>query len=97
MASCASRGSHEFYSQNFLGRPYFAPLGVRPRPDRGSAQALRATLAARALLADAQMSGLEVDPTGGDELQAMVSKLYAQPPETVARAKRALINKPPAR
>jgi len=34
---------------------------------------------------------------GGEELQALVSKLYALPPAIVARLRRALINKLTAR
>jgi tripartite-type tricarboxylate transporter receptor subunit TctC len=85
------------YSQNFLGRPYFAPPGVPADLIAALRKALRAALTDRALLADAQMSGLEVEPMGGEELQALVSKLYALPPAIIARAKRALINKPALR
>ena len=85
------------YSQNLFGRPYFVPPGV-PR-DRVAAlrAALAATLADGALLADAQTSGLDIAPMGGEELQALVSKLYAQPVSIIARAKQALIYKPPGR
>jgi tripartite-type tricarboxylate transporter receptor subunit TctC len=82
------------YSQNFLGRPYFAPPGVPANRVAALRTALQAALADKALLADAQMSGLDIDPMGGEELQALVSRLYALPPAIVARAKQALIYQP---
>jgi hypothetical protein len=48
-----------------------------------------------ALLADAERSGLDIGPMGGEELQALVAKLYALPPRIIERAKQSLIYKPP--
>jgi tripartite-type tricarboxylate transporter receptor subunit TctC len=85
------------YGQNPMGRPYFAPPGVPADRVAALRQALTATLGDRALLADARMSGLDIDPMGGEELQALVSRLYAMPPHVVERAKQALIYRPPAK
>ena len=38
---------------------------------------------------------LDLDPMSGDDLQALVAKLYALPRNIVARAKAALIYTPP--
>jgi tripartite-type tricarboxylate transporter receptor subunit TctC len=85
------------YSQNLFGRPYLVPPGVPA--DRVAA--LRAALAAMvkdpALLADAEKIGLDIGPMGGEELQALVAKLYALPPRIIERAKQSLIYKPPGR
>src|SRR5215475_3440243 len=85
------------YSQNLFGRPYLVPPGVPG--DRVAA--LRAALAAMlqdpALLEDAQRSGLDIGPMGGEELQALVARLYALPPKVIERAKQSLIYRPPAR
>src|SRR5215475_7443249 len=85
------------YSQNLFGRPYLVPPGVPG--DRVAA--LRAALAAMlqdpALLADAERSGLDIGPMGGEELQALVARLYALPPKVIERAKQSLIYRPPAR
>jgi hypothetical protein len=51
----------------------------------------------QALLAEAERSGLDIGPMGGEELQALVAKLYALPPKVIERAKQSLIYKPPAR
>ena len=85
------------YSQNVLGRPYFAPPGVPPDRVAALRRALAAALADKALLADAEKSGLEIGPTDGAEMQALVSRLYASPPRIIERAKQALIYKGPAR
>ena len=85
------------YSQNLFGRPYLVPPGVPA--DRVAA--LRAALASMvkdpALLADAEKIGLDIGPMGGEELQALVAKLYALPPRIIERAKQSLIYKPPGR
>jgi tripartite-type tricarboxylate transporter receptor subunit TctC len=85
------------YSQNLFGRPYLMPAGVPA--DRVSAlrNALAATLEDKALLAEAERSGLDISPMAGQELQTLVAKLYASPPNVIARVKQSLIYKPPAR
>jgi tripartite-type tricarboxylate transporter receptor subunit TctC len=85
------------YSQNLFGRPYLVP----PEVPADRVAALRAAFAAmlqdKTLLADAERSKLDIGPMGGDELQALVAKLYALPPKVIERAKQALIYKPLAR
>jgi tripartite-type tricarboxylate transporter receptor subunit TctC len=85
------------YSQNLFGRPYLLPPGVPPDRVAALRRAFAAMLEDPALLAEAQMSGLDIGPMGGEELQALVAKLYAAPPQVIARAKQSLIYKPPAR
>jgi hypothetical protein len=53
------------------------------------------TLQDKALLAEAAKMKLDIDPIGGEDLQALVTKLFAIPPPIVNRAKQALIYKPP--
>jgi tripartite-type tricarboxylate transporter receptor subunit TctC len=75
-----------FATQEF-GRPYIAPPGV-PAP---IATALRdsfmATMKDPAFLEEAEQRRLDIDPTSGEEIQTLVSALYATPPETVARVR----------
>ena len=59
--------------------------------------AFAAMLQDKALLADAERLGLDIGPLGGEELQALVARLYALPPKIIARAKQSLIYKSPAR
>jgi tripartite-type tricarboxylate transporter receptor subunit TctC len=83
------------YSQNLFGRPYLVPPGTPPERVAALRRALAAMLQDPALLADAERSGLDIGPMGGEELQALVARLYALPPRIIERAKQSLIYKPP--
>jgi hypothetical protein len=85
------------YSQNLFGRPYLVPPGVPADRVASLRGALAAMLQDKALLAEAEKSGLDIGPMGGEELQALVAKLYALPPKVIDRAKQSLIYKPPGR
>jgi len=85
------------YSQNLFGRPYIVPPGVPADRVAALRMALAATLEDKALLAEAENSGLDIGPMGGEELQALLARLYALPPGIIERAKQSLIYKPPAR
>jgi hypothetical protein len=85
------------YSQNLFGRPYIVPPGVSADRVAALRMALAVTLEDKALLADAEKSGLDIGPMGGEELQALLARLYALPPGIIERAKQSLIYKPPAR
>jgi len=83
------------FSQGTYGRPFVMPPGVPPERVAALRKAFMDTLHDPALLADAQKAQLDVDAMSGDELQALVTKLYALPANIVARAKQALIYTPP--
>jgi tripartite-type tricarboxylate transporter receptor subunit TctC len=44
------------------------------------------------LLAEAKKKQLEVDPTSGEELQAIAKEIMSQPPEVIERMKKLLAN-----
>ena len=83
------------YSQNLFGRPYLVPPGTPPERVAALRRALAAMLQDPALLADSRRSGLYIGPMSGEELQALVARLYALPPRIIERAKQSLIYKPP--
>jgi tripartite-type tricarboxylate transporter receptor subunit TctC len=85
------------YSQNLFGRPYIMSPGVPADRVAALRKAFAAMLKDKALLADAEKLGLNINPIGGEELQALVARLYAMPPNVVARAKESLIYKGPAK
>jgi tripartite-type tricarboxylate transporter receptor subunit TctC len=85
------------YSQNLFGRPYIMSPGVPADRVAALRKAFAAMLKDKALLADAEKLGLDINPIGGEELQALVARLYAMPPNVVARAKQSLIYKGPAK
>jgi tripartite-type tricarboxylate transporter receptor subunit TctC len=82
------------YSQNLFGRPYVLPPDVPAERVNALRKAFMDALADKDLLAEAEKSGFDVGPMSGEDLQAMVAKLYALPPKVIAHAKRALIYKP---
>ena len=54
-----------------------------------------AALADKELLAEAGKMKLDIEPISGDDVQAMVAKLFATPAHIIERAKQAQIYKPP--
>jgi tripartite-type tricarboxylate transporter receptor subunit TctC len=81
------------YSQSLFGRPYVFPEGVPAERVAALRKALMATLADPELIAEAAKSRLELAPMAGEDMQAMVGRLYALPTSISERAKRALIYK----
>jgi hypothetical protein len=65
------------------------------RRDRALPLATSAALDDPALKAEAQKMALDIGYMSGDELQALLAKLYALPPNVVTRARHALIYRPP--
>ena len=70
-----------------MGRPFFAPPGVPAERVRALRAAFAQTLKDAGFLADAEKMGVEVQHVGGEEIQALVERIYASPPEVIARAK----------
>lgn len=79
------------YSQTIFGRPYV--LAPETPGERVAAlrKAFMAALGDKQLLADAAKMHVDIDPVPGDELQSLIAKIYATPPELVERAKAALV------
>jgi tripartite-type tricarboxylate transporter receptor subunit TctC len=82
------------YSQSLFGRPYVLPPETPPERVAALRQAFMAALQDKELLAEAERSGFDVGPMSGQDLQALVARLYALPPNVIERAKQSLIYKP---
>jgi tripartite-type tricarboxylate transporter receptor subunit TctC len=82
-------------SQGVFGRPYVLPPGVPPERAAALRKAFVDALHDPALVAEAGKMEFDLEAISGDDLQALVAKLYALPPHIVARAKQALIYTPP--
>jgi len=82
-------------SQSTFGRPYILPPGVPAERVAALRKAFVAALRDPALLAEAKKMELDLDDMNGEDLQALVAKLYALPPNIIARAKQALVYTPP--
>jgi len=80
-----------FFSQTIFGRPYV----VAPETPKDRVAALRLafhnTLRDPGLLADAKRMKLDVDQVSGEDVQALVAKIYASPPDLVAKTMAAIV------
>lgn len=68
------------------GRPFAAPPGVPADRVALLRQAFDATMKDPAFMADAKRLQMEVDPLSGAEVEALLRKAYASPPDIIARA-----------
>ena len=82
-----------FFSQSRFGRPYvLAPEVPAPRV-AALRKAFAETMADPELKAEAAKARLDIDAVPGEDLQALVSKVYSSPPEIIAKTKRAIHGK----
>ena len=79
-----------FFSQMVFGRPYVLPPETPAERVAQLRKAFMATLADPELLGEAKRANLEVNPVSGDDVQALIAKVYAAPPEIITRIKKAL-------
>lgn len=79
-----------FYSQMIFGRPYVVGPGVPRERVEPLRTAFIRMLKDKEFLADAQKIGLDIDPVTGEELEAIVNRIYAAAPDIVERTKKAL-------
>jgi tripartite-type tricarboxylate transporter receptor subunit TctC len=78
------------YSQQVFGRPFVMAEGVPPARVALLRKAFLSALKDEQLLADAEKMRLDINPVSGEELQALVERLYATPPHIIKRAAEAL-------
>jgi tripartite-type tricarboxylate transporter receptor subunit TctC len=76
------------FARQAMGRPFLAPPGIPA--DRAAAlkRAFDATMKDPQFLAEAEKMQLEINPVSGDEVQAIVARMYAAPASVVERVKR---------
>jgi tripartite-type tricarboxylate transporter receptor subunit TctC len=70
-----------------MGRPFFAPPDVPAARVAALREAFARTFTDPQFLADAEKMGIEVQFVGGAEIDKLLVKIYASPPEIVERAK----------
>jgi tripartite-type tricarboxylate transporter receptor subunit TctC len=70
-----------------MGRPILMPAGIAPERVKIMRDAFDKAMADPQLLAEAKKKKLEVDPTGGEELQTIAREIMSQPPEVIERLK----------
>lgn len=83
------------FAQQQMGRPVFAPPGLPPERLTALRQAFAAMMRDPAVLADAEAHHIEINqPMQGAEIEALIARLHALPPDLVKRAAEAI--RPPA-
>jgi tripartite-type tricarboxylate transporter receptor subunit TctC len=67
-----------------------APPGIPAERVQALRQAFDATMKDPEYIADARRQTLDTDAVKGAELEALVNRLYASPPDVIARARQAM-------
>ena len=75
------------FSSQEVGRPWVVPEGVPPKTVAILRKAFDDTMADPDLRADAQKRKLDLDPTSGAELQAVVEEIFKTPAAVVERVR----------
>ena len=78
------------YSQEEIARPYFVAAEVPADRLQLLRRAFMDTWHDPDLLKDAANMGLDVGPISGEDVQVLLRKIYANPPEMLAKAKQAI-------
>lgn len=69
-------------------RPYLAPPKIRPELVRTIRDAFNKTMKDPDFLVETKKKRLDIDPTTGDEVEALTKEVMSQPPEVVERIKK---------
>jgi tripartite-type tricarboxylate transporter receptor subunit TctC len=77
-------------SPNLFARPFAAPPGVSEDRLAALRQAFDATMADPDYIAEARSRELHIEHVGGAELDSVLRRIYATPPEIVARVRAAV-------
>ena len=69
-------------------RPYLAPPKLRPEHVKTLREAFNKTMKDPEFLAEAKKKRLDIDPTSGEEVEALIKEVMSQPPEVIERLKK---------
>jgi hypothetical protein len=78
------------FSRQSMAYPYAAPPDVPADRLQALQQGFDATMKDPEFLADMQQQKLDLDPLGGNEMQALIKSAYASSPGVIARARSAI-------
>jgi tripartite-type tricarboxylate transporter receptor subunit TctC len=73
------------FAEQVMGRPFVLPPGVPRERIVALREAFDATMKDAEFLDDARLQKAEIDPVGGEAINALLDRVYAAPPELVAR------------
>ena len=74
------------FARQVMGRPFLAPPGLPDDRVGALRKAFMDTMRDGEFLADAEKSGLEINPVGGEEIEKLVKEVYATPPGIAQKA-----------
>ncbi len=74
------------FSRNLMGRPLLAPPGLDPAVAAALRKGFAAAMRDPGLIAEARKIDLELNIVSGEEVQALVDRLYRSPPDVITRA-----------
>jgi tripartite-type tricarboxylate transporter receptor subunit TctC len=73
------------FAEQVMGRPFVLPPGVPLDRVATLRAAFNETMKDREFLEDAKLQKADVDPVGGEDINALLDRVYGAPPEVVAR------------
>ena len=75
------------FSRQVIGRPFIAPPGLAPDVTEMLRKAFDDTMRDPVFLAEMQKLDLEINPTSGKEVEALIGRLFKTPANVLERAK----------
>ena len=76
-----------------MGRPFVVPAEVPQDRVKLLRESFMTMMADSGVQAEATKLGLEVSPMSGEDVQALISRIYDTPPETVQRIRAIIVPK----
>lgn len=73
------------FTEQVMGRPFLIPPGVPADRVKALRAAFDATMKDKTMLDEAASQKIEIDPVGGADINALLERVYATPPEMVAK------------
>jgi tripartite-type tricarboxylate transporter receptor subunit TctC len=73
------------FAEQVMGRPFVLPPGVPRERITALRSAFDATMKDPAFLDDAKLQRAEIDPVSGEDINALLDRVYAAPAEVIAR------------
>jgi tripartite-type tricarboxylate transporter receptor subunit TctC len=73
------------FAEQVMGRPFLLPPGVPADRVRALRAAFDATMQDAAYLAEAKAQKMDIDPVGGEAINALLDRVYSAPADVIAR------------
>jgi tripartite-type tricarboxylate transporter receptor subunit TctC len=75
------------FAEQVMGRPFLLPPGVPADRVKALRAAFDATMKDPLFLDDAKLQNVEIDPVSGEQINALLDRVYAAPPQMAARVR----------